>query len=182
MRRTPASPRREPRQGAPALVAGQAEIRLEVSLGRPHDPCRQCHGLESMGFKTFGFGGGRADVWEPDESRLLGQGGHLARRRALHGRGGNRRFTSTPIGSISKALSTASRRLPEPLSRNLHPTTRRAISRRSCSACRSRSPSIRTSRSRSCCASALRSKPRSTPSSKTWLSQQRRSSSRVTER
>jgi catalase-peroxidase len=24
--------------------------------------------LESMGFKTFGFGGGRADVWEPDES------------------------------------------------------------------------------------------------------------------
>ncbi len=24
--------------------------------------------LESMGFKTFGFGGGRKDVWEPDES------------------------------------------------------------------------------------------------------------------
>jgi catalase-peroxidase len=24
--------------------------------------------LESMGFKTFGFAGGRADVWEPDES------------------------------------------------------------------------------------------------------------------
>jgi catalase-peroxidase len=24
--------------------------------------------LESMGFETFGFGGGRADVWEPDES------------------------------------------------------------------------------------------------------------------
>ena len=24
--------------------------------------------LESMGFKTFGFGGGRADVWEPDEN------------------------------------------------------------------------------------------------------------------
>jgi catalase-peroxidase len=23
--------------------------------------------MESMGFKTFGFGGGRADVWEPDE-------------------------------------------------------------------------------------------------------------------
>src|SRR5271166_5960034 len=23
--------------------------------------------LESMGFKTFGFGGGREDVWEPDE-------------------------------------------------------------------------------------------------------------------
>jgi len=24
--------------------------------------------LETMGFKTFGFGGGRADVWEPDET------------------------------------------------------------------------------------------------------------------
>jgi catalase-peroxidase len=24
--------------------------------------------LESMGFKTFGFGGGRKDIWEPDES------------------------------------------------------------------------------------------------------------------
>ncbi len=23
--------------------------------------------LESMGFKTFGFAGGRADVWEPEE-------------------------------------------------------------------------------------------------------------------
>ena len=28
--------------------------------------------LESMGFKTFGFGGGRADVWEPDETTYWG--------------------------------------------------------------------------------------------------------------
>ena len=28
--------------------------------------------LDSMGFKTFGFGGGRADVWEPDESPYWG--------------------------------------------------------------------------------------------------------------
>jgi catalase-peroxidase len=28
--------------------------------------------LESMGFKTFGFGGGRADVWEPDEDIYWG--------------------------------------------------------------------------------------------------------------
>ncbi len=28
--------------------------------------------LESMGFKTFGFGGGRRDVWEPDESVYWG--------------------------------------------------------------------------------------------------------------
>ena len=28
--------------------------------------------LESMGFKTFGFGGGRADVWEPEEDVYWG--------------------------------------------------------------------------------------------------------------
>jgi len=28
--------------------------------------------LESMGFKTFGFGGGRADVWEPEEDIFWG--------------------------------------------------------------------------------------------------------------
>jgi catalase-peroxidase len=29
--------------------------------------------LESMGFKTFGFGGGRPDVWEPDEAVYWGR-------------------------------------------------------------------------------------------------------------
>ena len=29
--------------------------------------------LESMGFKTFGFGGGRADVWEPDQDVFWGE-------------------------------------------------------------------------------------------------------------
>jgi catalase-peroxidase len=29
--------------------------------------------LESMGFKTFGFGGGRPDVWEPDEDIFWGK-------------------------------------------------------------------------------------------------------------
>ena len=28
--------------------------------------------LDSMGFKTFGFGGGRADVWEPEEDVYWG--------------------------------------------------------------------------------------------------------------
>ena len=46
--------------------------------------------LESMGFKTFGFGFGRPDVWEPDEV-FWGPGGHLARRRALQRRPGAHR-------------------------------------------------------------------------------------------
>ena len=29
--------------------------------------------LETMGFKTFGFGGGRADIWEPEEDIYWGQ-------------------------------------------------------------------------------------------------------------
>jgi catalase-peroxidase len=32
-------------------------------------------GLESMGFKTFGFGGGREDVWEPEEDVFWGPEG-----------------------------------------------------------------------------------------------------------
>jgi len=28
--------------------------------------------LESMGFKTFGFAGGRADVWEPEDNVYWG--------------------------------------------------------------------------------------------------------------
>jgi catalase-peroxidase len=31
--------------------------------------------LESMGFKTFGFGGGRADIWEPEEAIYWGSEG-----------------------------------------------------------------------------------------------------------
>ncbi len=30
--------------------------------------------MESMGFKTFGFGGGRADVWEPEDEIYWGSG------------------------------------------------------------------------------------------------------------
>jgi catalase-peroxidase len=41
-------------------------------LGRPDDPRRQLR-LESMGFKTFGFGGGREDVWEPEQDIYWGE-------------------------------------------------------------------------------------------------------------
>ena len=41
--------------------------------------------LESMGFKTFGFAGGREDVWEPQQVNW-GSESHVARRRALQRR------------------------------------------------------------------------------------------------
>ncbi len=46
--------------------------------------------LESMGFKTFGFAGGRADVWEPEEL-YLGTRRLMARRRTLQRRARTRR-------------------------------------------------------------------------------------------
>jgi catalase (peroxidase I) len=40
--------------------------------------------LESMGFKTFGFAGGRADVWEPEEDIYWGpEGKWLGRTSAI---------------------------------------------------------------------------------------------------
>ena len=44
--------------------------------------------LESMGFKTFGFGGGRADIWEPEEDIYWG-----AEETWL---GGDKRYTRRP--------------------------------------------------------------------------------------
>ena len=42
--------------------------------------------LESMGFKTFGFGGGREDIWEPEEDIYWGPEGKWLARRALQRR------------------------------------------------------------------------------------------------
>jgi catalase-peroxidase len=56
--------------------------------------------LESMGFKTFGFAGGRADVWEPDETVYWGpEGKWLADERY----GGNRDLQN-PLGAVQMGL------------------------------------------------------------------------------
>jgi catalase (peroxidase I) len=41
-------------------------------VGRPAGPGRQ-RGAGSMGFKTFGFAGGRPDIWEPEEDIYWGR-------------------------------------------------------------------------------------------------------------
>jgi catalase-peroxidase len=55
--------------------------------------------LESMGFKTFGFGGGRADVWEPEEVNWGPEGTWLADERYS----GNRDLQN-PLGAVQMGL------------------------------------------------------------------------------
>ncbi|MCA6074491.1 catalase/peroxidase HPI [Fulvivirga sp. 1062] len=56
--------------------------------------------LESMGFETFGFGGGRADVWEPEEDIYWGAEGEWL---------GDKRYTGdreleNPLGAVQMGL------------------------------------------------------------------------------
>jgi len=56
--------------------------------------------LESMGFKTFGFGGGRVDVWEPEEDIFWGPEGKWL---------GDERYTGdrqldNPLGAVQMGL------------------------------------------------------------------------------
>jgi catalase-peroxidase len=56
--------------------------------------------LESMGFKTFGFGGGRADVWEPEEDIYWGpEGKWLADERYT-----GDRDLQNPLGAVQMGL------------------------------------------------------------------------------
>jgi catalase-peroxidase len=56
--------------------------------------------LESMGFKTFGFGGGREDVWEPSEDTFWGpEGKWLGDERYR----GNRQLDN-PLGAVQMGL------------------------------------------------------------------------------
>ena len=55
--------------------------------------------LESMGFKTFGFGGGRADVWEPEELFWGPEGKWLADERYS-----GDRDLQNPLGAVQMGL------------------------------------------------------------------------------
>ena len=56
--------------------------------------------LESMGFKTFGFGGGRADVWEPDEDIYWGPEGKWLADERYSGD----RDLQNPLGAVQMGL------------------------------------------------------------------------------
>src|ERR1700726_2511434 len=55
--------------------------------------------LDSMGFKTFGFGGGRADVWEPEELYWGPEGTWLGDQRYS-----GERELSNPLGAVQMGL------------------------------------------------------------------------------
>ena len=56
--------------------------------------------LESMGFKTFGFGGGRADVWEPEEDIYWGPETTWLGDERYHGD----RELDEPLGAVQMGL------------------------------------------------------------------------------
>jgi catalase-peroxidase len=56
--------------------------------------------LESMGFKTFGFGGGRVDAWEPDESVYWGSEGQWLADKRYSGQ----RDLENPLAAVQMGL------------------------------------------------------------------------------
>src|SRR5581483_4967025 len=56
--------------------------------------------LESMGLRTFGFGGGRADVWEPEEDIYWGPEETWLGDERYHGD----RVLEEPLGAVQMGL------------------------------------------------------------------------------
>jgi len=56
--------------------------------------------LESMGFKTFGFAGGRADTWEPEEDVYWGSEAEWLGDKRYHGE----RELENPLGAVQMGL------------------------------------------------------------------------------
>lgn len=61
--------------------------------------------LESMGFKTFGFGGGREDIWEPEEDIYWGaEGEWLATSEKENSRYSGDRELDNPLAAVQMGL------------------------------------------------------------------------------
>ncbi len=61
--------------------------------------------METMGFKTFGFGGGRADVWAPEEDIYWGaEGEWLASSEKEHSRYSGERDLDNPLAAVQMGL------------------------------------------------------------------------------
>ena len=61
--------------------------------------------MDSMGFKTFGFGGGRADIWEPEGDINWGpESEWLATSDKPNGRYSGKRDLANPLGAVQMGL------------------------------------------------------------------------------
>jgi catalase-peroxidase len=61
--------------------------------------------LETMGFKTFGFGGGRVDIWQPEEDIYWGaEGEWLATSEKEHSRYSGERELDNPLAAVQMGL------------------------------------------------------------------------------
>jgi catalase-peroxidase len=61
--------------------------------------------MESMGFKTFGFGGGRADIWQPEEDIYWGaETEWLATSDKAHSRYSGQRDLDDPLAAVQMGL------------------------------------------------------------------------------
>jgi catalase-peroxidase len=79
--------------------------------------------LESMGFKTFGFGGGRQDIWEPERDIYWGSEGKWLEDKRYSGD----RDLEIPLAAVQMGLIYVN---PEGPSGTRTPSRRRATSAR----------------------------------------------------
>ena len=100
---------RQPRQGAPLLWPIKQKYGQKISWADLMVLAGNC-AIESMGFKTFGFAGGRADVWEPEEDIYWGPKRRLARRRKRYS---GDRDLENPLGAVQMGLIYVNPRGPE---------------------------------------------------------------------
>ncbi|MFW9940807.1 MAG: catalase/peroxidase HPI [Candidatus Thorarchaeota archaeon] len=60
--------------------------------------------LESMGFKTFGFGGGREDIWEPEKDTYWGSEGEWLGDERWHTEGKDKPDVENPLAAVQMGL------------------------------------------------------------------------------
>jgi catalase-peroxidase len=107
---------RQPRQGAAAALARQAEVRRASISWADLMVLAGTVAMEDMGFKTFGFAGGREDDWEPElvywgpEADMLGPRALRRRRQAAeparrHADGPDLREPGRPGGNPTRSAA-----------------------------------------------------------------------------
>ena len=106
---------RQPRQGPPPALAHQAEVSAsQLSWADLMILAGHIVALEDPWvFETFGFGGGRADVWEPDEDPYWGPENRVAPGSAIMRLFAVQRELENPLGAVQMGLDLREPRGPQ---------------------------------------------------------------------